>query len=302
MLTRSACLFCACFTLALVVVGCQRSGDVKVSDNAPAVNEEQPTTVDAREAVASAAAGPTPSPAAHDEAPSAPIEVAADAIQPHMSIASDGGIYLTFIHRGNISVSISHDRGQTFSDPVVAIDVQGRARGGMHRGPRIGVDGEGNITVTAPVTFDAAEYEKKYPTADLFLVRSTDGGKTWSQPTQINEVAKKAPEALHWMTIAPSGVAHVAWLDMRDREKSGQDLYYTTVVAGEVGANEKIATTVCECCAPGMTVDAAGNPLVAYREGGTNPSREIFARWSTDGGRSFGDAMQINKQKTLEDG
>ena len=47
---------------------------------------------------------------------------------------------------------------------------------------------------------------------------------------------------------------------------------------------------------------AAGNPLVAYREGGTNPSREIFARWSTDGGRSFGEAMQINKQKTLEDG
>ena len=302
MLTRSACLFCAYFTLALVVVGCQRSGDVKVSDNAPAVNEEQPTTVEAREAVASAAAVPTPSPAAHDETPSAPIEVAADAIQPHMSIASDGGIYLTFIHRGNISVSISHDRGQTFSDPVVAIDVQGRARGGKHRGPRIGVDGEGNITVTAPVTFDAAEYEKKYSTADLFLVRSTDGGKTWSQPQQINEVAKKAPEALHWMTVAPSGVAHVAWLDMRDREKSGQDLYYTTVVAGEVGANEKIATTVCECCAPGMTVDAAGNPLVAYREGGSNPSREIFARWSTDGGRSFGDVMQINKQKTLEDG
>jgi hypothetical protein len=104
------------------------------------------------------------------------------------------------------------------------------------------------------------------------------------------------------MTVSPSGVAHVAWLDRRDCEKSGQDIYYATVVDGEVGANEKIATTVCECCAPGLTVDAAGNPLVAYREGGTNPSREIFARWSTNGGRSFGEAMQINKQKTLENG
>ena len=219
-----------------------------------------------------------------------------------MSIGGDGGIYLAFIHRGNISVSISHDRGHTFSEPAVAIDVQGRARGGKHRGPRIGVDGEGNITVTAPVTFDAAEYEKKYPTADLFLVRSTDGGKTWSQPKQVNEVAKQAPEALHWMTVAPSGVAHVAWLDMRDREQRGQDIFYTTVVTGEVCANVKIATTVCECCAPGMAVDAAGNPLVAYREGGSNPSREIFMRWSTDGGRSFGDVLQINKQQTLEDG
>jgi len=302
MLMRSACRFFAYATLALFAAGCQQSRDVTVSDNATAVNEAQPPDDYSAEAVPAATSVPTQSPATVNDTPSASIEIAAEAIQPHMSIGSDGRIYLTFIHRGNIAVSISHDRGQTFSDPVVAIDVQGRARGGRHRGPRIGVDGEGNITVTAPVTFDAAEYEKKYPTADLFLVRSTDGGKTWSQPRQINEVAKKAPEALHWMTVAPSGVAHVAWLDMRDREKSGQDIYYTTVVDGEIGVNEKIATTVCECCAPGMTIDAAGNPLVAYREGGSNPSREIFMRWSIDGGRSFGDVMQINKQKTLEDG
>lgn len=302
MLYRSACLFGAYATLVFVVAGCQRSSDVTVSDSAAVVGEENSPGDQSTEAAPSTASVPTQSSAARDEAPSATIEIAADAIQPHMSIGSDGVIYLTFLHRGNISVSISHDQGKTFSDPVVAIDVQDRARGGRHRGPRIGVDGEGIITVTAPVTFDAAEYEKKYPTADLFLVRSTDGGITWSQPRQVNEVAKKAPEALHWMTVAHNGVAHVAWLDLRDREERGQDIFYTTVIAGEVGANLKIATTVCECCAPGMTVDAVGNPLVAYREGGTNPSREIFARWSTDGGRSFGDVMQINKQKTLEDG
>ncbi len=302
MLMRSVHLFCASAVFALAVVGCQRSSDVTVSDNTPVVVEQKPHDDQLAGAAAAAEKVPTQPPVIRENPKFAPIEIADEAIQPHMSIGGDGVVYLTFIHRGNISISISHDRGQTFSDPVVAIDVQGRARGGRHRGPRIGVDGEGNITVTAPVTFDAAEYEKKYPTAELFLVRSTNGGKTWSQPKQINEVAKQAPEALHWMTVAPNGVAHVAWLDMRDREERGQDIFYTTVVAGEVGANVKIATTVCECCAPGMTVDAAGNPLVAYREGGTNPSREIFARWSTDGGRSFGDVMQINKQKTLEDG
>lgn len=302
MLTRSAYMCGGVAVLAFVLAGCQQSSDIGVRQTVSAAGTQDPTPEESAEATASAVSVPLQPPVASVEPASASIEIAADAIQPHMSIGSDGIIYLTFIHRGNISVSISQDRGQTFSEPVVAIDVQGRARGGRHRGPRIGVDGEGNITVTAPVTFDVAEYEKKYPTADLFLVRSTDGGKTWSRPRQVNEVAKKAPEALHWMTVAPNGVAHVAWLDLRDREKSGQDLYYTTVVAGEVGANVKIATTVCECCAPGMTIDAAGNPLVAYREGGSNPSREIFARWSTDGGRSFGGVMQINKQKTLEDG
>ena len=34
-------------------------------------------------------------------------------------------------------------------------------------------------SVTAPVTFDDAEYKKRYPTAELFFVRSTDGGRTW---------------------------------------------------------------------------------------------------------------------------
>ena len=108
------------------------------------------------------------------------------------------------------------------------------------------------------VTFDDAEYEKRYPTADLYLVRSTDGGKMWSTPRQVNEVTKQAPEALHWMAVAPRGEVHVAWLDRRDREQSGQDIYYSTVVDGEVGTNVKVARTVCECCAPGLAIDAAG--------------------------------------------
>ncbi len=245
---------------------------------------------------------PNPLPDAYDGAASKPIEVAADAIQPHMAIGSEGDVYLAFIHRGNISVTTSHDEGKSFRDPVIAIDVQGRARSGAHRGPRIGVDQQGTITVTAPVTFDEAEYQKKYPTADLYLVRSTDDGKTWSKPRQVNEVAKRAPEALHWMAVAPRGEVHVAWLDMRDRTQPGQDIFYATAVDGEVGANVKVAGTVCECCAAGLALDASGNPFLAFREGGKKPSREIFALRSAAGGRSFTEALQINRQKTLESG
>lgn len=230
------------------------------------------------------------------------IVVATNAIQPHMAIDSNDSVYLTFIHSGNISVCVSDDGGDSFTDPIVAIDLRGRGRGGAHRGPRIGVDGKGNLTITAPATFDDAEYEKRYPTTDLFVVRSLDRGKTWTKPKRINEVEKQAPEALHWTSVAPSGEAHVAWLDRRDREGPGQDIYYATIVDGEVGANLKVASTACECCAPGLAVDETGNALVAYREGGDNPSREIFARRSSDGGRSFLDAVQVNKEKTLEHG
>ena len=228
--------------------------------------------------------------------------VASDAIQPHLAIDNDGAVYVVFIHDGNICVSVSKDKGLSFSEPAIAIDVKGRARGGMQRGPRIGVDAKRHLIVTAPVTFDDAEYEKKYPTADLYFVTSTDDGESWSQPQRVNEVPKKASESLHWMAVSPTGDAHVAWLDRRSRHGRGQDIYYAKISGGLVGENIKIASTVCECCAPGLAVDGDSNPFVAFREGGEKPSREIYATHSQDKGRSFSQPMQVNRINSKEDG
>jgi hypothetical protein len=230
------------------------------------------------------------------------VEIAADAIQPQMAIDDEGNIYVAFLHKGNVCVCASTDQGRSFSEPVIAIDIQGRMQGGMQRGPRIGVDGRKTITVTAPAVFDQAEFQKRYPTADLYVVTSQDGGKTWSKPLRVNEVPKKAPEALHWLAVTPSGEAHVAWLDLRGRQGRGQDIYYAKVTSGKVSKNTPIASTVCECCAPGLAADSSGNPFVAYREGGEKPSREVYALRSTDRGATFGRPVQINQQPTLEDG
>ena len=222
-----------------------------------------------------------------------------NAIQPQMAI-SEHGIFVTAIQRGDIVVLKSIDGGLSFSKPVKAIDVQGRAKGGMHRGPRIGIDGDGRLTVTAPVTFDEAEYEKRYPTAELYFVQSKDGGDTWSKPMQVNSVAKKAPEALHWMVVGDGGVARVAWLDMRGR-KRGQNIFFSEIANGIVSENVQIAQTVCECCAPGLAIDEKGKCVLAYREGGEADSREIFAQFSSPSG-GFQERRQVNTVKTMEDG
>src|SRR5688572_7947004 len=80
----------------------------------------------------------------------APALIAKEAKQPQLAADKDGGFYCVFIRGGNIEVSVSTDNGKTWSPPVVAVDAKGKARGGMQRGPRIGVDAQKRITVTAP--------------------------------------------------------------------------------------------------------------------------------------------------------
>lgn len=232
------------------------------------------------------------------------VVIAGGAIQPQLAALEDGSFYAVFIKDGNIGFSFSADRGRTWSPPAVAIDARGRAKGGMQRGPRIAVDAKKTIYVTAPICFDEAEFSKQYPTQDLYLAVSTDGGKTFSKPAPVNDVPKQAPESLHWLATSPGGDVFVAWLDRRQRLNSpGQDLGYVKITdqGRKIGKNGVLPGPLCECCAPGLAVDGKGNPTLIYREGGKNPNRALMLAVSTNGGASFARAARINQGESKVD-
>ena len=235
-------------------------------------------------------------------APPRATVIAGGAIQPHLAAAEDGTFFAVFIRNGNIECSTSTDKGRTWSAPVVAMDARGKAVGGMQRGPRVAVDGKKTVYVTAPLCFDEAEFAKKYPTQDLYLAVSTDEGRTFSKPVQVNDVPKKAPESLHWLAAAPNGDVFVAWLDLRNREK-GQDLAWVKITdqGRKIGKNQLIPGPLCECCAPGLAVDAKGNPTLVYREGGKNANRAVMMALSTNGGASFAKITRINQGESKVD-
>jgi hypothetical protein len=56
------------------------------------------------------------------------------------------------------------------------------------------------------------------PDWDVYLMRSRDGGATWSQPLRVNDDDPAVPASQFMPTIAvgPSGDVHVAWLDQRN--------------------------------------------------------------------------------------
>lgn len=227
--------------------------------------------------------------------------IAAGATQPHLAASADGSFYASFIREGNIECSVSTDGGKTWSAPRVAIDARGKARGGMQRGPRIAVDAKHTLYITAPICFDDAELKKQYPSQDLYLVTSTDGGNRFSPPQRINDVPRAAEEALHWLAVSPSGDLHVGWIDFRLKKKA---LGYAKVTdqGRSIGRNQIIDEgPLCECCAPGLAVDEKGNPFFIYREGGKRANRAIMLLSSADGGGTFSKAIQINQGESKVD-
>jgi hypothetical protein len=225
------------------------------------------------------------------------VLVARDAIQPSLAADGAGGFVAVFLRNGNVEVSTSTD-GKTWSPPSLAIDAGGKARGGMQRGPRAAVDGSKTIYVTAPLCFDPAEQEKRYPVTDLYLAASTDGGRSFSKPVAVNDAPRKAPEALHWLAASPKGDVFAAWLDLRAREK-GQDLFLAKITerGTSVSRNARVAGPVCECCAPGLAVDGKGNPVLIWREGATT-DRQLYVSKSADGGKSFAAPVKVSHAKT----
>ncbi len=231
----------------------------------------------------------TPPPLPKD--PSTLVKVADKARLPSLAADADGAFYVAFARNGNIEVAISTDGGMTFSAPVTALDGHGKQFPIPHRCPRIAVDKQKRIYVSAPIcpNPDASTV------TDLYLAVSTDRGKSFKSPAMINEASKSAPDAVH-ATAAGPGELHVAWLDTRGGKPA---LCYAKFNESgkRAGKTLTLAPYACERCPPAIAVDGRGNPVIAYREGrepAAKTSRQIFLLISSDGGRSFGPAAQLN--------
>src|SRR5579862_716369 len=225
--------------------------------------------------------------------PSTLVKVADGAKAPALALDTEGNAYVAFSRNGNIEFSVSLDGGATFSEPVRVLNAQGRDPGMSTRGPRIAVDAQKRVYLSAPLCLAPPEAAVLN---DTYYAVSTDKGKSWSRPYLVSE-PKTGTESVH-ATAAGPGELHVAWLStvapkapVLNYAKFGSD-------GKKSGKTLTLTATPCESCPPAIAVDGRGNPSVAWRESGhdaaSKENRQIFIAWSTDGGKSFGPPARLN--------
>ena len=192
-------------------------------------------------------------------------------------LASDGAaVALAYSDGKVLSVALSTDGGASFGKPSA---VAGAAfMVGRHRGPRIVVRGQ-HVVVSA------------ISDGTLLAWNSRDGGKTWSEASPVNDVAKSAREGLHGMAVGPKGELFAVWLDLRT---PGMKVYGAlSTDGGEKWSNRLVYASpsgnVCECCHPSVTIDGQGQIHVMFRNW-LDESRDMYLASSTDGGKTFGAA------------
>jgi hypothetical protein len=183
-----------------------------------------------------------------------PVRVSAsdaDAAEPATAVGHDGSVYVAWVE---------HHADKSGDVMLARFDVEGRRQ----EGAAVRVNTEAGVATawrgdppTIAVAPDATIYvgwtgRVESPTGhatNIYLSASHDNGRTFAAPVRVNDDSQPAVHGMHSLAIADDGRIFLAWLDERN-------------------VNE-----------PQSSEQAGGHHMES--------NREVFATFSTDGGRTF---------------
>ena len=208
--------------------------------------------------------------------------------QPQLAIDGLGGVHIVYGIGDAVCYHRSDDGGHTYKK-LAELSFAHAMSLGMRRGPRIAV-GERAICITA-----IGGKQGKGRDDDLLAMRSVDGGKSWTGPATINDVADAAREGLHAMAAGPKGEMCCAWLDLRNNStevRAAMSLDGGGTWSQNVLIYKSPDGSVCECCHPCVAVDPQGRIFVQWRNSLAG-ARDMYVASSADEGRTFGKAVKL---------
>jgi len=178
-----------------------------------------------------------------------------------------GDLLLTWSVNGKVFFARSHSRGKDFELPVEIANHPKVLDTGPDARSQIVADKSGNVFIAY------AFFKDSNWNAQVNMVRSVDGGKTFGQPHSI--VSDASSQRFPSLAITPSGSLFLSWIDKRlvaaaknngEKRLGGSIAYAFSNDFGKTFQPEKIANeNSCECCRIGTSADPKGGVAIIYR-------------------------------------
>jgi len=149
----------------------------------------------------------------------------------NLAVGKNGTVYLTWMycnvgpyvcndHKGHMVFSKSSDGGNTWSTPTLITTINllstylpNTQNVGVTNYPAIAVDNSSGPNA-------GSLYVVMYSWAGTYMrvgvVRSTDGGKTWSKPVPVAPPSDNHDQFFPWISVSSAGLVGVSWLDRRN--------------------------------------------------------------------------------------
>jgi hypothetical protein len=154
----------------------------------------------------------------------------------------------------------------------------------MHQSPGLAVGPTGDAYVTWSMP------NKEVPfAANLLLARSTDGGANFLPPVVVNDDGTPISHSFEFVQTGPNGDVYLAWLDNRNKDRSGAGAIFACSRDGGVTVQKNLAVDgmACPCCRPMTAVSPDGSLWMAWRKTFEGNVRDVVVARSTDEGKTF---------------
>jgi len=258
---------------------------------------------------------------------------------PSVAVGRDGSIHVIWLDKGalgepdklgkaaspaghthqawaDIYYAKSTDGGKSFSAPVRVNARDGEVWGFSVSKPNIDVGPTGTVHVFYPANEISGTIGK--PVAASHYVRSTDGGKSFSQPVRLNgEPAEDLAEVVHGglsqahvfgtMSAGHDGSVYALWLDTREMTADWPVSTVYMAVSRDDGASweaerEVFGAGACPCCQLTSSVGSDGRLYVGQRLVHEDNQRDPVVAVSTDGGRTFSERVRVSGKPWVLEG
>ena len=200
---------------------------------------------------------------------------------------------------GRLYVAVDSGTGATaapveLSDPLGPIEAHGEAP------PKLAYGADGSLYALYVVGKEVPG--RRFPLSALRFTRSADGGRTWTAPASVTDAAEFGSYNFHAMLVAPDGAVYVAWLDGRNG-KSAAYVTHSTDGGRSWAPNTRMgAGEACPCCRTALAAGANGVVYAAWRNVAPGNVRDVVVARSSDGGRTWGDAVPVHADNWVFDG